>query len=588
MTPKRNDALIKKKFYQYLLPGIMMILALQAGDIIDSIIVAQLMGPEAMTAVTLCLPLLSVLQMVPFLMANGGTVWIANLLGQTETEKASRSRSVCIIAGVGFSLLFAALTPIIIDPLASLLSGGDSQMYTWVWQYAIVNILGIPLLSLSIMMASFLNVDNHPNLGSALFIIANIFNLLFDYVLIRYAGLGMYGSALATILGYFLGLVVLIPYCRDKTHMLRLIRPSIRDFAVLKDIIRAGAPVFFFMLMTSLRDVSINSGVVRILGVTSMAVYSACLNSVLLVELLIGGIYGLMPTIGGILYGEKDYFGIRALVHRVLKASIGLSVLLIAIFLVFPNFIATMFDMNAPEYADLAHTSLRIYCLGFVFYSLNKCFQTYYQTILQPLLANISTILQGFALIVPLSFALMVPFDIYGVCMAAVISECLSFAIIQILRIILQKRGKLPPKGILMLPASNPEDTFDYTIQGDIQSAVDISQKIIDFCNRHQIDPKTGNALGIAAEELISNIASYAKLPSNCNSVDLSLILQDDALILRIRDDGVPFDPTGWSRNPPKESPDITGLELVRLLCQHFTYTRVLNLNNTVIEMKRA
>ena len=588
MNPTRNDALIKRKFYQYLLPGIMMVLALQAGDIIDSIIVAQLMGAEAMSAVTLCLPLLNVLQLVPFLMANGGTVWIANLLGQTETKKASKTRSVCLITGVAVSLFFAAITPLVIDPLSVLLSGSDPQMFAYVRQYALVNMLGIPLLSLSIMMANYLNVDNHPNLGSALFIIANIFNLFFDYVLIKYAGLGMYGTALATVLGYFIGLVVLIPYLRDKNRMLRLRRPSGHDFAVLKDVIKAGAPLFFFMLMTSLRDVSINSGVVRLLGVDSMTVYAICINSVLLVELLIGGIYGLLPTICGILYGEKDYFGIHALIRRVLKASIALSLALIAFFLVFPNIISTFFGLEEDALIALGNTSLRIYCLGFVFYSLNKCFQTYYQTILQPKLANISTILQGFAFIVPLSFALMLPFSLYGVCLAAVISELLSFIVVQILRIFWQRRGKLPQKGILMLPDSNPEDTFDYTVQGDVESAVGISQKIIDFCLGHQIDPKKSNALGVAAEELIANIGAYGKLTPKNNHIDLSLILQDDKIIFRIRDDGIPFDPTGWQRTDPSDDPNVSGLELVRLLCHDFTYTRVLNLNNTVIEMERA
>ena len=139
-----------------------------------------------------------------------------------------------------------------------------------------------------------------------------------------------------------------------------------------------------------------------------------------------------------------------------------------------------------------------------------------------------------------------------------------------------------------MLPDTKPDDTFDYTIQGNIESAVDISGKILDFCVSHSIDKKIANALGIASEELISNIASYGKLDRKNNYIDLSLILQDDKILLRIRDNGIPFDPTGWQRSEPSTEPSVSGLEIVRVMCHNFTYTRVLNLNNTVIEMKRS
>ena len=53
---ERNNRLLNAKLNKYIVPGIMMSLALQLGNIVDTIFVSNLIGVEAMSAVTLSLP----------------------------------------------------------------------------------------------------------------------------------------------------------------------------------------------------------------------------------------------------------------------------------------------------------------------------------------------------------------------------------------------------------------------------------------------------------------------------------------------------------------------------------------------------
>ena len=53
---ERNSRLLNAKLNKYIIPGIMMSLALQLGNIVDTIFVSNLIWVEAMTAVTLSLP----------------------------------------------------------------------------------------------------------------------------------------------------------------------------------------------------------------------------------------------------------------------------------------------------------------------------------------------------------------------------------------------------------------------------------------------------------------------------------------------------------------------------------------------------
>ena len=49
----RNNRLLNAKLNKYIVPGIMMSLALQLGNIVDTIFVSNLIGVEPMSAVTM-------------------------------------------------------------------------------------------------------------------------------------------------------------------------------------------------------------------------------------------------------------------------------------------------------------------------------------------------------------------------------------------------------------------------------------------------------------------------------------------------------------------------------------------------------
>ena len=48
---KRNETLIKKKLWQYLIPSIMTNMAMQIGNVVDTILVGNILGKEAMSSV---------------------------------------------------------------------------------------------------------------------------------------------------------------------------------------------------------------------------------------------------------------------------------------------------------------------------------------------------------------------------------------------------------------------------------------------------------------------------------------------------------------------------------------------------------
>ena len=223
-----------------------------------------------------------------------------------------------------------------------------------------------------------------------------------------------------------------------------------------------------------------------------------------------------------------------------------------------------------------------MYSLSFVFYALNRLTQVYYQATLKTSLAALDAVLQSYVLLIPSVILVMKLMGIRGVCLAVALAEALTFLVVSLYRVLRQRRGRLPQKGFLMIPDRDPATLFDVTISSTEADAVQAGQALLACCRENGIDSHTANVLSIAAEEMCVNIARYGYKRS-C-AIDICLSRTDDTLILRLRDDGIPFDPTEYKQ----EEGDIykvSGITIIRRMVKKLSYVRVLNMNNTIIEV---
>ena len=107
----------------------------------------------------------------------------------------------------------------------------------------------------------------------------------------------------------------------------------------------------------------------------------------------------------------------------------------------------------------------------------------------------------------------------------------------------------------------------------------------MEYCSDRNVDKRTAYILGLSTEEIAINISRYAYDKTSKNSlIDINLSHDGENWLLRIRDDGIPFDPTKYKLED-EEKFLLGGINLIRKLAKNFTYTRVLNMTNTIIEV---
>jgi Na+-driven multidrug efflux pump/anti-sigma regulatory factor (Ser/Thr protein kinase) len=562
----RNDRLIKKKIYRYMLTGIMMTVALQLGNVVDAMIVGNLLGSGGNGAVSASLPYVFLLQAATVLLSGGGAVTAAVSLGKRDAESAGKVMGFCLLAGLVYPLLFTAASPVIV-PWYVRFTSAQGELAQMVGDFTFVHSLGMPVISFVLIMSHFMSADNHPSIAAGMNIAANAVNLVLDYILVKYTSLGIKGAALSTSLGYLAAGLIFIPlYLKSDKRMIKLPRGG---FSGMKELVlptvKGGLSNLTSLVLTVAGMAILNRKLLEALGSGYYSAYAVTNNTQAVVNMFLNGITSVIASVAGVLCGEKDYYGMRAVLSRVLKTALIIGAVITALFLAFPQAIAAMYGFNDPEIIPALKTGLRLFSLSFGFFILNSVTQNYYRTAGQTFLSVAVTALELLIIKIPLMLMGLDRFGFTGLFAAVILSEALSFVTINLIRIAMQKKGKVPHKGFMAIPERCESEICDISLIGDDRSAAEASKKIIGCCLKENMTLKQANLLGLAAEELVSNIGRYGYGGGKCRGRDIDICLSKngDLYYLRIRDGGIPFNPVSYK--PGQHGADsVGGLDMLK------------------------
>lgn len=77
MDLQRKPFLINRALNKFLTASVFSSVAIQLAVMIDSIIVANFVGPDAMSAISVCMPVMGIIVNIGYLIGMGGTLLIS-------------------------------------------------------------------------------------------------------------------------------------------------------------------------------------------------------------------------------------------------------------------------------------------------------------------------------------------------------------------------------------------------------------------------------------------------------------------------------------------------------------------------------
>lgn len=581
---ERTGALVQKKFREYLLPTVMTSLAMSLASVIDSVIVGNLLGDTALAAVGLSGPVIFCINMIYMLFGVGGVTCASVAKGRREGERANQLFTLTMAFGMGIMFLFLIAMFVFMGPLTMALAAGDTQLAGLTADYLRPLLFTGPALMFSSGMALFIRTDGSPKSSAVIVVIANVVNLVFDFVLIRFLNTGIAGAGLSTSLGYAAGAVIVIPYLISKNRSFRFMLPQKGELKVLKDILYTGLPKALTQATSLLRSIVLNGIVMVSLGSIGMSVMTVCINVLMISNIFVGGTSDALLPIVGTLFGERDYYGIRKTVNSAYRVLVIACAALMTFFLITPQTVGLWFGITSQDGLAVLVPALRLFAVYLPFSAFNTVLQNFYTTTGREKIASYIAMLDGFIFVS--GFALlfsMISSTLLWLCYAC--SGAATAAFIFIMGAWIKRKEQV--SGLLLLREENELGTiWDITINATAKEATGLSEQVIDFCLKNGVDALTANRIGVAVEEMAINTASVAHKNRTPGAIDILLHITEDRLIIRFRDDGAIFDPAAYCS---KEEEDCVtdGIEVVKKLAASIDYARQLGFNTTLLTFDR-
>ena len=581
MSLERNSKLISRKFIQYLIPSIMMIFAMQFSSLLDGILIGNMISGEALAATSLVMPVLYIIQAPGFAIGIGGSIVIANKLGQRDMEGAKKAFSLSLIIGLAISLIFAGLSFVISSPIAMLF--GEAS-YSYSYPFIFMYLLTDPIITLALLLGNFMAVDNNPKLSSIFFIASNVAKIGLEVLLIfllNQSNNGMYGAALSTGVGFLVAFAVLPFYIKSNKRMLTFTF-KVKNESVL-NIFKSSSTSGINMILTAVQMFIVNIYIgILVTNPVDLLAFGLIANVVFVFDLFCGGILNVIPNIISILYGEKDYYSLKNLTRKIFWINIIVTVVLSAFILIFPNVYCFIFGYSDSANMDYVSMLIRVYLIAFIPYSINKFSMNYYPSIEKNLPSLVVVLLRELVIVLPVTLALLFTNGILGYSIAYVITEAGTVVLTYIFILFWNKKTKT--HGIFMFEEGDHIKTFDTTLENQLENASLISEQLTEFARSNGVAERESQIVGLTAEEIVNNIITYGYKHNQKNYIDVGLKIIDDLLVLRIRDDGLPFDPTKYEFDHD-ENYSTSGIELISKLTDKMNYMRVLSMNNTTFEI---
>ncbi len=223
MEQKRNmtEGKIALPLVAFTLPLVLGNLFQLTYNAVDSVIVGQYVGEEALAAVGTSAPLMNIALLVISGLCMGASILMSAQYGSGDHELLSRQISTTFLAGSGFSLLFSLLTILLAEPLLRLIRVPEEVMGE-AGVYLRIIFLGILFTFIYNFLANTLRALGDSRTPLYFLAISAVLNIFGDLLLVAVFGLGVFGSAVSTVVSEAVCCLLCAIYIGKKVPLLRL------------------------------------------------------------------------------------------------------------------------------------------------------------------------------------------------------------------------------------------------------------------------------------------------------------------------------------------------------------------------------
>ena len=338
---------ITKLLVKQAVPASIGILVMSLNILVDTIFVGNWIGPIAIAAINVVLPVSFFIAALGMSIGVGGSSIISRALGSNDVLKALKTFGNQITLTVLITVVFVVFGLLYVNDIIPAF-GGKGDIFDPAKIYYKIVLYGVPVLALCMMGNTVIRAEGKPKFAMYAMMIPSVGNLILDFFFINIFDWGMAGAAWATTGSYILCFFFILWFFLSKNSELKINLTHFGlDLPVVKEIASLGFVTLSRQAIVSVTYLLMNNILYDLGGETSVTAYAIVGRMLMFALFPVFGItQGFLP-IAGFNYGAKYYDRVRETINKAIKYAALLAAVVFVFLMSFPETITKMFTQDA-------------------------------------------------------------------------------------------------------------------------------------------------------------------------------------------------------------------------------------------------
>jgi len=428
----RSDMLANEKIGRLLfklsVPAIIGMAVQGLYNIVDTFFVGNFVGSLGIGGTAVAFPIQMIVMGIGMTIGIGGASILSRSMGEKNYEGASLALGNMIMLSLITGAVFMIGGIVALEPILRFFGANDALM-PYAKSFITVMLLGSPFITFSIVASSAARAEGNAKVAMNTLLIGAVINVALNPVFIIVFGLGVMGSAIATVISLFASCLFLLHYLLSgkseialKLHHLRLKKSMIREiFAV-------GSPDFARTATMNLTTAVFNNILNRLGGALPIAAFGMLFRIISFVFMpMIGIAQGAQPILG-FNFGAQQFHRIKQTFSLANKSATAIAMIGFAIFLIFPAQILRIFSSD-KELIAMGTIAARWLILGLPFVGYQNIGTSLFQAIGKPKPAIFLAFTRQFLFLIPIVIVFSHFFGLRGVWLSFPATDIVSFVV---------------------------------------------------------------------------------------------------------------------------------------------------------------
>lgn len=416
-----NQPVTLKCVLKFAVPTIIMTVFMSFYTMVDGLFVSNLIGTDALSAVNLTAPVISVVTAVSTMLAAGGSAVIMKKAGEKKMQEANEDFTCLILVNAAVGLVMSCFGYLVMERMfesMNLSAQVSDYCHAYLSRYLIFT---IPILLMN-NFTLYMIAAGKAALSMICSIAGGVLNIALDYILIAVCDMGIGGAAVATGLGYSVTTAVGMLLFSKKSSLLHFVKPVYRKQTLWSAAVN-GSSEMASALVTGIITMMFNWTMLKYAGENGVAAITIIMYVLMFATSLYTGYsYGVAPMIS-FFYGEQNHAKLKKLIRLSLKLiGITAAAALVLSLIAAKPLVLVFARPDNPVY-DLAVTGNRICSAALIFIGFNVFISGMFTALSNGLISAVLAFSRSFVFMVIAMLILPALFGVTGAWLAVPAAE---------------------------------------------------------------------------------------------------------------------------------------------------------------------